>query len=116
MLLKQFRLSPRLLFVIGLALYGFVFFKNAWVSDDAYILFRSLDQLLSGHGPRWNPHERVHLHGRKALEAIANNDFNGALLEAKQMEEASHEVIEMLQELHHAYSEHHKELFEGTSN
>ena len=59
MLLKQFRLSPRLLFVIGLALYGFVFFKNAWVSDDAYILFRSLDQLLSGHGPRWNPHERV---------------------------------------------------------
>jgi len=55
----RFWRSPRALFIIGLALYGLVFFKNAWVSDDAYILFRSLDQLLSGHGPRWNPHERV---------------------------------------------------------
>jgi arabinofuranosyltransferase len=36
-----------------------VFIKNAWVGDDAYILFRSLDQLLDGNGPRWNPHERV---------------------------------------------------------
>jgi len=36
-----------------------VFFKNAWVGDDAYILFRSIDQLLDGNGPRWNPHERV---------------------------------------------------------
>jgi arabinofuranosyltransferase len=56
---RQFWQSPRFLFILGFALYGFVFFKNAWVSDDAYILFRSLDQLLSGHGPRWNPHERV---------------------------------------------------------
>lgn len=59
MLFWRFWRSPRTLFIIGLALYGFVFFKNAWVSDDAYILFRGLDQLLSGHGPRWNPHERV---------------------------------------------------------
>ena len=43
----------------AIALYAFVFLKNAWVSDDAYILFRSLDQLLDGNGPRWNPHERV---------------------------------------------------------
>jgi arabinofuranosyltransferase len=58
-LFRQFWRSPRFLFILGFTLYGFVFFKNAWVSDDAYILFRSLDQLLSGHGPRWNPHERV---------------------------------------------------------
>ncbi len=51
--------SSRFLFIVGLALYGFVFLKNAWVSDDAYIVFRSLDQLLSGHGPRWNPFERA---------------------------------------------------------
>lgn len=51
--------NPRLFFFIGCALYGFVFFKNAWVSDDAYIIFRSLDQLLSGNGPRWNLFERV---------------------------------------------------------
>ena len=55
MLFRQFWRSPRFLFSLGFTLYGFVFFKNAWVSDDAYILFRSLDQLLSGHGPRWNP-------------------------------------------------------------
>lgn len=49
----------QLIYAVGLAIYFIVFFKNAWVGDDAYILFRSLDQLLDGHGPRWNPHERV---------------------------------------------------------
>jgi arabinofuranosyltransferase len=52
-------LTRRLLYAIGLMIYLLVFFKNAWVGDDAFILFRSLDQLLDGHGPRWNPHERV---------------------------------------------------------
>ncbi|MBK6531190.1 MAG: hypothetical protein IPN17_09860 [Deltaproteobacteria bacterium] len=33
--------------------------KNAWAADDAYITFRSVEQLLAGHGPRWNPHERA---------------------------------------------------------
>ena len=33
--------------------------KNAWVSDDAYILFRSLEQLVAGNGPVYNPHNRV---------------------------------------------------------
>ena len=36
-----------------------VFFKNAWVSDDAYIVFRSLEQVFAGNGAVWNPHERV---------------------------------------------------------
>ena len=36
-----------------------VFVKNAWVSEDAYIIFRSIEQLFTGHGPVWNPHERV---------------------------------------------------------
>jgi len=43
----------------GLALLIIVFFKNAWVCDDAYIIFRSIEQLFEGNGPRWNPHERV---------------------------------------------------------
>ncbi|MBI4843161.1 MAG: hypothetical protein HY809_02400 [Nitrospirae bacterium] len=37
----------------------FVFLKNAWVSEDAYIIFRSIEQLFAGNGPVWNPHERV---------------------------------------------------------
>ena len=36
-----------------------VFLKNAWACDDAYITFRSIEQLFAGNGPRWNPHERV---------------------------------------------------------
>ncbi|HVS12857.1 MAG TPA: hypothetical protein VMV46_02955 [Thermoanaerobaculia bacterium] len=31
----------------------------AWVQDDAFITFRALDNLLHGHGLRWNPAERV---------------------------------------------------------
>lgn len=48
-----------LLCVVSVVVYILVFLKNAWVGDDAYILFRSLEQLLDGNGPRWNPHERV---------------------------------------------------------
>ena len=42
--------------------YGFavwVFAKTAWVADDAYIIFRSVEQVFAGNGPVWNPHERV---------------------------------------------------------
>lgn len=48
-----------LLCVVSVLVYILVFLKNAWVGDDAYILFCSLEQLLDGNGPRWNPHERV---------------------------------------------------------
>ncbi|MES3006851.1 MAG: hypothetical protein V4751_03670 [Pseudomonadota bacterium] len=37
----------------------FIFTKNAWVAEDAYINFRSIEQLYAGNGPTWNPHERV---------------------------------------------------------
>ncbi|MDA8020337.1 MAG: hypothetical protein MPN21_23100 [Thermoanaerobaculia bacterium] len=33
--------------------------STAWICDDAFITFRSVEQLLEGNGPRWNPHERV---------------------------------------------------------
>lgn len=42
-----------------LVLLTLVFLKNAWVCDDAYIIFRSIEQLFAGNGPNWNPHERV---------------------------------------------------------
>ena len=41
------------------ALTIWVFYKNAWVTDDAYIIFRSVEQVFAGNGPTWNPHERV---------------------------------------------------------
>jgi arabinofuranosyltransferase len=45
--------------VVGLVAVALLCLKNAWAADDAYITFRSVEQLLAGHGPRWNPHERV---------------------------------------------------------
>jgi len=31
----------------------------AWVCDDAFITFRTVDHVLAGHGPRWNGADRV---------------------------------------------------------
>jgi len=47
------------LLLLPILLFLLVFLKNAWVSEDAYIMFRSIEQLAAGNGPRWNPHERV---------------------------------------------------------
>lgn len=43
------------------ALFAFVFFKNAWLCDDFYIIARQVEQLFAGNGLRWNPHERIQL-------------------------------------------------------
>ena len=43
--------------LIGAAL--IVIIRSAWVSDDAYITFRVVDNLWHGYGPRWNISERV---------------------------------------------------------
>lgn len=51
--------SWHLICVVLLALMLLIFLKNAWICDDAYINFRSLEQLYAGNGPNWNPHERV---------------------------------------------------------
>ncbi len=40
-------------------MFGWLFIQTTWVSDDARITFRSVEQIHAGHGPRWNPHERV---------------------------------------------------------
>jgi arabinofuranosyltransferase len=44
---------------VGVLAFSLLFLKNAWVDEDAYITFRSVEQLFAGNGPRWNPHERV---------------------------------------------------------
>ncbi|MDX2112652.1 MAG: hypothetical protein SFW63_02805 [Alphaproteobacteria bacterium] len=37
-------------------------FLRAWVAEDAYITFRVIDNAVSGHGLRWNLHERVQVY------------------------------------------------------
>jgi len=60
--LKTNLLSKNIFFIFATAISFFVFFKNAWVTEDAYIIFRSVEQLFHGNGPVWNPHERVQVY------------------------------------------------------
>ncbi len=43
-------------------LFLFAWLCTAWVSEDAFITFRAVDQLLAGHGPVWNLGERVQVY------------------------------------------------------
>lgn len=45
--------------VFGFLLFVIVVIRTAWLGDDAYITFRSIDNLLHGYGFRWNVVERV---------------------------------------------------------
>ena len=40
-------------------LYGFLLTASAWIHDDAYITFRTVDNFVHGLGLTWNPAERV---------------------------------------------------------
>jgi len=54
-------MTRRVKFVLA-ALHGLlliVFVLNAWMSDDSYITFRSVEQFIAGNGLRWNGFERV---------------------------------------------------------
>jgi arabinofuranosyltransferase len=55
--------SPRWGSILALAaltlLFAAVVLRTAWVSDDAFITFRTVDNALNGAGLRWNPAERV---------------------------------------------------------
>jgi arabinofuranosyltransferase len=45
--------------MVLLLLHAVVWFRTAWVSDDAYISFRVVDNLLEGYGLRWNVADRT---------------------------------------------------------
>ena len=42
-----------------LILYAIVVLRTAWLSDDAYITFRTIDNFIGGYGLRWNAVKRV---------------------------------------------------------
>jgi len=66
-LLTKMRFNSRkhsqIIFVVlgtGTALiFLWIILNRAWVSDDAYITFRVVDNFLNGYGLRWNINERV---------------------------------------------------------
>ena len=44
---------------ITIVVFAVVLLRHAWLSDDAYITFRSVRNFIQGHGLRWNITERV---------------------------------------------------------
>jgi arabinofuranosyltransferase len=52
----------RPLVAIAIGLYAAVLVKTAWLCDDAYITFRTVDNFVSGHGLTWNVAERVQVY------------------------------------------------------
>lgn len=60
-LLTQPAPRPVALGVLALSLAGLVWlvFERAWIGEDAFITFRTVDQFVHGNGLRWNPDERV---------------------------------------------------------
>ncbi|OGO15172.1 MAG: hypothetical protein A2Y93_00595 [Chloroflexi bacterium RBG_13_68_17] len=49
----------RLVTLVATLLFGIVLIRTAWVTDDAYITLRTVDNFVSGRGLTWNPDERV---------------------------------------------------------
>lgn len=45
--------------VAALAVFTVILIRTAWMSDDAYITLRSVDNLVRGYGPTWNVVEHV---------------------------------------------------------
>jgi len=44
---------------LSLALVAVLLIRTAWLSDDAYITLRTIDNFVNGYGLRWNVAERV---------------------------------------------------------
>ena len=57
---KLGRLTPQFgIKLLLLLVFVIVVVRNAWLNDDAYITFRTIDNFVSGYGLRWNIAERV---------------------------------------------------------
>ncbi len=52
-------LSSRWFVSVLVTILGVVILRNAWVCDDAYITFRTVDNFVNGYGLTWNVAERV---------------------------------------------------------
>ncbi len=53
------RLRRTAFVVLPLAFFGVILVRTAWMSDDAYITLRTVDNFIHGYGLTWNVAERV---------------------------------------------------------
>ena len=51
--------KEKVLVGVCLAAFAALVIRNAWLSDDAYITFRTVDNFVNGYGLTWNVAERV---------------------------------------------------------
>ncbi len=54
--------AHRVLVAVAIGLYAALLVKTAWLCDDAYITFRTVDNFVGGHGLTWNVAERVQVY------------------------------------------------------
>jgi arabinofuranosyltransferase len=55
----QPRRTRHLVLLGAIFLYAFVVLQSAWLHEDAFITYRTVDNLVNGYGPTWNVGERV---------------------------------------------------------
>jgi arabinofuranosyltransferase len=51
--------TNRAVLCVLLAFYALIVLQNSWLHEDAFITYRTVDNLLNGHGAVWNVGERV---------------------------------------------------------
>ena len=56
------KITSRLLLALSLSAFAAVVFRCAWITDDAYITFRTVDNFIHGYGLTWNTAERVQVY------------------------------------------------------
>ncbi len=54
--------KEKTLVAVSLAFFLFIIIKDGWLSDDAYITFRTVDNFIHGFGLTWNIDERVQVY------------------------------------------------------
>ena len=54
--------TPRILLALYFFAFILVFIRNAFITEDAFITFRAVDNFLKGYGPVWNVGERVQVY------------------------------------------------------
>jgi arabinofuranosyltransferase len=55
----EFLRSGKLLIGASVAVFAVVLFRCSWITEDAYIMFRTIDNVIHGYGLTWNVTERV---------------------------------------------------------
>lgn len=56
--MQKKKVAALFLFLV-IMIFAIVVLRNAWVSDDAYITFRTVNNFVNGYGLTWNVGERV---------------------------------------------------------